>query len=271
MFQKYEEHHDLSMDKPCFFNTDIYRTLKNCTNNTNWHNNIELQYCSYGQGYVLIDSEKYEFSKGDIVVVNSKSIHYTGTLEELKYHCLIISTQLCELAGIEYEQLYFQPLISNPVITDAIKKINKVYYSDDNCKTAILQMLLLKILIELKKNHTVPNEFVNKTSTNRIVIETIKYIKKNYMNKITLDALAKNAFTDKYSLSKKFKSTTGYTIVQYINSYRCEKVIELMRKGIAINEAAIKCGFNNMSFFTRTFKAFTGELPSQYRKKLQLK
>ena len=189
-------------------------------------------------------------------------------MEEIKYHCLIISTQICELAGIEYEQLYFQPLINNPIITDAILEINKVYYSNDECKTAILQMLLLKILIELKKNHTIPNKLVNKASKNHIVIDTIKFIKKNYMNKITLDMLAKNTFTDKYSLSKKFKSTTGFTIVQYINSYRCEKVIELMRKGIAINEAALKCGFNNMSFFTKTFKEFTGELPSKYRNKL---
>jgi YesN/AraC family two-component response regulator len=268
MFEKYEEYHELSMEKPCFFNANIYRSPKNCSNNTNWHSNIELQYCSSGKGYVLIDGEKFEFQEGDVVVVNSKSIHYTDTLDELKYHCLIISTQLCELASIEYEQLFFQPVINNPIITDAIKDITKVYYSDDECKTAILQMLLLKILIELKKNHTIPNKFVNKSSNNHIIINTIKYIKKNYSNKLTLDILAKNAFTDKYSLSKKFKSTTGYTIVQYINSYRCEKVIELKRKGISINEAAIKCGFNNMSFFTKTFKAFTGELPSQYRKKL---
>lgn len=268
MFEKYEEYHDLSMEKPCFFNANIHRTLKNCSNNTNWHNNIELQYCSSGQGYVLIDSEKIEFNKGDIVVVNSKSIHYTGTMDEIKYHCLIISAQLCELAAIDYEQLYFEPIITNPIIAETIKKINKVYFSDDECRIAKLQMLLLKILIELKTNHTIPNKFIDKSSKNHIVIDTIKFIKKNYMNKITLDILAKNVFTDKYSLSKKFKSTTGFTIVQYINSYRCEKVISLMRKGVSINEAAIKCGFNNMSFFTRTFKEFTGELPSKYRKKL---
>ena len=149
-----------------------------------------------------------------------------------------------------------------------MKCANCVYYSNDDCKIATLQMLLLRILIELKKNHTVSSKFVNKNSTNHIVMDTIKYIKKNYMNKITLDILAKNAYTDKYNLSKKFKSATSYTIIQYINSYRCEKAIELMRKGVSINEAAIKCGFNNMSFFTKTFKAFTGELPSQYRKKL---
>ena len=268
MFQKYEEYHNLSMEIPCFFNANIHRTLKNCSNNTNWHENIELQYCSSGHGYVLLNGERYEIKEGDTVVVNSRAIHYTGTSDDIKYHCLIISTQLCELASIEYEQLLFQPLIDNPVITDAIKEINEVYYSQDDCKTARLQLLMLKILIELKKHHTVSSKFVNKSSTNNIVMETIRFIKKNYMNRITLDILAKNAFTDKYNLSKKFKSATSYTIVQYINSYRCEKVIELMRKGIAINEAAIKCGFNNMSFFTKTFKAFTGELPSQYRKKL---
>ena len=35
---------------------------------------------------------------------------------------------------------------------------------------------------------------------------------------------------------------------------------------IILSEAAMLCGFNNMSFFTKTFKQYIGTLPSEVKK-----
>lgn len=78
--------------------------------------------------------------------------------------------------------------------------------------------------------------------------------------------ISKNVYIDKYSLSRNFKSLTGQTVFQYINNYRCSKVTELIINGMPINEAAKMCGFNNMSFFSRTFKKAKGKLPSECKK-----
>lgn len=265
---RYEEYNVISKNLPCVFHSNIERTNLKYSKHTNWHENLEIELCTKGEGFILLDGERQEFQKGDIAVINSNVIHYTGTNTALNYDCLIIDTKFSELTGINPQNLCFKPLIKSDTIKDQFTEITKIYNNlSDICATAKLQTAVLKILIELREQYTV---FENVQSGGskyfEAVKETIRFIKENYSTKITLDTLSKNVYTDKYTLSKKFKEVTGSTIVQYINSYRCEKAIELIRDGNPINEAAVKCGFNNMSFFTRTFKSYTGKLPSKYAK-----
>ncbi len=264
---RYEEYESIPQNLPCVFHKGIKRTSINYSKNTNWHDNLEIELCTKGQGFILLDGDRYEFKKGDVAIVNSNVIHYTGTNTSLAYDCLIIDTKFCKMADIDPATLCFKPLITSDAITASFAEITEIYNSPDICHIAKLQSAILKILIVLRENYTVFERAIgsnNKYFEN--VKETIRFIRENYSQKITLENLAKNVYTDKFSLSKKFKEVTGNTIVQYINSYRCEMAIQLIREGSPINEAAIKCGFNNMSFFTRTFKAHTGKLPSEYKK-----
>lgn len=95
----------------------------------------------------------------------------------------------------------------------------------------------------------------------------IRFIREHYAERLTLERIAANSLTDKYSLSRKFKELTGQTVVQFINGYRCERIKDLIRDGMPVSEAAVQCGFNNMSFFTKTFKKYTAKLPSEYKRK----
>ena len=96
------------------------------------------------------------------------------------------------------------------------------------------------------------------------VKEAIKYIRENYAHKFTLDELARFIHIHKYTLCHNFKKATGQTVVQYINNYRCQKAGSFIKKGDSITQASLKCGFENASFFTKTFKKYIGVLPSKY-------
>lgn len=120
-------------------------------------------------------------------------------------------------------------------------------------------------MIELAENHCTEIKDTAKPKSFESIKKTIDYIRNNYSKKISLDELAKNAAIDKYVLSREFKKFTGQTIVEYINSFRCQKASDYIISGYNISEAAQMCGFDNLSFFTKTFKRHMGILPSKIK------
>lgn len=266
-YEGYKTNSEIS-DPPCiiFLKEDRnYSKSKACAN---WHDDLELQLCSKGSGYIIINGEKYAFKSGDIAVINSDFIHYTGSDEAISFYSVIIDSAFCRAADIDCSSIRFDMFPNDGLISEITDDILKIYYSEHTvCKKAKLQMSVLKLLITLRERHTVSQNTEFKLGMGfEQVKAAVEFIRANYDQRLTLDMIAKNALTDKYRLSHCFKAFTGLTIFQYINDYRCEVAKSLIRNGLMINEAAAQCGFNNASFFTRTFKRYTGKFPSYYKK-----
>ena len=269
---RYEDYSQIKEHIPCVVNHDIVRTKLKLSDTANWHHNIELQLCCEGSGFVILDGVRTEIGVGDIVAVNCNTIHFTGTDDYIKYHCIIIDNDFCISSGIDCSDIQFENTFKNPLIMNSIIETVEIYKNpDDICYKAKLQYLILKILIEIRTYHTksisVPKYDIKFFKE---VKDAILYIQSNYDKKITLEELSKETYIDKYTLSKKFKEFTGITIVNYINNYRCKMALSVIQNGEQINNAARLCGFNNISFFTKTFKKYTGNLPSFYKKKPSL-
>ena len=266
---RYEDYSQIKERTPCVVNSDIIRTKHKLSDTANWHNNIEIQICCEGSGYVILNGVRTEIDMGDIVAVNCNTIHFTGTDDYIKYHCIIIDNDFCRNSGIDCADIQFENIFKNRKIENSITETVETYKnSDDICYKAKLQRLILEILIEMRLHHT-ESTSLSKYDTKyfKEVKEAILYIQSNYKKKITLEDLSKAMYIDKYTLSKKFKAFTGITIVDYINDYRCKMALSMIQKGEQINSAARNCGFNNISFFTKTFKRHIGNLPSFYKKK----
>lgn len=134
------------------------------------------------------------------------------------------------------------------------------------CRTAKLNELVLKILIELVCFHSTSAVLpYAESKALKNVKATVRYIRENYSSKITLDEIAKTVYTDKYALCREFKKSTGQTITEYANRYRCQKAADYITEGHTVTQAALLCGFENLSFFTKTFKKYMGKLPKYYK------
>ena len=56
-----------------------------------------------------------------------------------------------------------------------------------------------------------------------------------------------------------------------MNEYRIIHSMKLLaEKPLSINEICYESGFNNFSYFNKTFKEYTQKSPSQYRKSLKI-
>jgi len=261
---RHEEYTDASGQAPFILNNNIKRTAHLCSESQNWHENIEIQFCKEGEGGVLIDGKCHAFSKGSIALIDSNAVHYTFSKTTMVYSCIIVSTYFCKQMGIDYQRLSFVPLLQNEKLSGLFEEICDVYQKESPLRVARLSNLLLSMLILIVDDYS---SVKRSSGIEQKELATVKkvllYIRENYHTKITLDSIAEHVLTDKYTLCKIFKANTGQTIFENINAYRCMRAAEYIASGKNVCESANLCGFENNSFFTKTFKRYMGILPSK--------
>jgi two-component system response regulator YesN len=96
----------------------------------------------------------------------------------------------------------------------------------------------------------------------------INYIDANYDKPIGLTDIAKASHVSVSRLAHVFKEQMGITLIDYLTGVRIERAKQLL---LATNqnctEICFQSGFNNQSYFTRTFKRLVGSTPRQFRVK----
>ena len=153
-------------------------------------------------------------------------------------------------------------------LSELLENLCDIYKKDGSLRLARLNHLLLAILIEIVNGYSTVKDRGNLEQRELATVKRVLlYIRENYQAKVTLDSIAKHVLTDKYTLCKIFKKCTGQTIFENINAYRCMKAAEYISCGKTVCEAAGLCGFENNSFFTKTFKKHMGVLPSKFSKR----
>jgi len=98
----------------------------------------------------------------------------------------------------------------------------------------------------------------------------INYIDANYDKPITLAEIARASHLSVSRLAHIFKEQMGLTIIDYLTSVRIERAKELLlATDQNCTEICFQVGYNNQSYFTRTFKELVGTTPRQFRARNQ--
>jgi len=262
---RFEDYSKLNGSFPCVINANIKRTSTILSDVANWHTNIEIQHIASGEGFVILDNKKIPVSAGDVITVNSGQIHYTGTESEIVYDCIIVDDGFCRYLGID-EGYSFANVIKS---REAEEKLRRIVAHSCGKKDALwqarLSLYLADSLIALAEQ-CANRQKAYCMKNGEEIKKAILFIQYNFSDKLTLDKIAKHVLLDKFTLSRIFKKATNMTVFEYINSYRITVASSMIKSGKTVSEAAMLCGYNNLSFFTRTFKKHTGCLPSHYNK-----
>lgn len=98
------------------------------------------------------------------------------------------------------------------------------------------------------------------------IIDSINYIESNLYNKISLDDISLHAGVSKYYLHRIFKSLTGESIMEYVNSRKLTSSIdELINTNMRIIDIALDYGFDYEQSYIRAFKKKFGYTPLKIR------
>lgn len=104
------------------------------------------------------------------------------------------------------------------------------------------------------------------STSNTSIISAIEYIDNNLNKRLTLDQVSSKVYLSDYYFSKLFKRETRLSFSVYLNARKIQKAMLLLRESEkSINEISDALGFTRLSYFSQTFKKYTGIAPTKYR------
>ena len=99
-----------------------------------------------------------------------------------------------------------------------------------------------------------------------VIYKALEFIKKNYMNKISLADVADVAHISPSYFSKIFKEEMGCNFNTYLNEVRVTMSKRLLLDdSVSLVDIAFLTGYEDQSYFSKVFKKMTGISPGKYR------
>lgn len=257
------ENHDFPDGIPIIYHDDLRFWGGNFREYSNWHENPEILLVTKGEGYFERDTERLHLSVGDMFVITADVLHAIWTESSVKYGCMIIDSAFCEKNGFPCDFVSFPEIINgDPALTESYLAVREEYKSDAPYKMARVRSALLLFLVRLYTGYAREGTAGGRESTIAGVIrDTVKYVHTHYEQRLSLDGIARKMGVSRYYLCREFRRYTGQTLFQYINTVRCKSAREMIAAGSTVSEAAMSSGFDNMSYFTRTYRRCFGILP----------
>lgn len=263
----YENKKDFSREKPFVFHINKIDEKGICVN---WHENIELLYIAKGRGRVILENVAYEIKSGQIAVVNSSHLHNIIADEEIESHCLIIEEDFLRGCNLSAKNVLFERVIDNERIVECFKKIAKEHEEKEKHFVQQIKAEVLTIMVEMMRSHIdyVSNdEFSQKNKKLSVVRRIIDYLNEHFEEETDVAKMADVLGYSKYYITHLFKEMVGCSIVHYVNELRCRHAkSKLTDADYTIDEIAKMYGFGEASYFTKVYKKYIGELPSDTKK-----
>lgn len=250
--------------------------------NMHFHNLLEIGYCHYGDGDLVIEDDLYRFGAGMISCIPANFLHVTRSDAGVRafWEYLYIdpesilrqwgkSTQeIREILDAVGKKSFFVRLEESPVIAALIRTIfdemqcTGAHYRE--CVRGIVYALLFEIA---RLNGREAGQSVGKNISLQLE-SAIEYVDKNYPNDFKIADLANECHMSETHFRRIFQEKMNMTPVEYVNFVRVRKACELIDKtDISMEDVAEKVGFATPSTFNRNFRRIIGTSPYQWKKR----
>lgn len=171
------------------------------------------------------------------------------TLNNINYQLILLIYKILKHLSIDPEKEFGDEFTQYRKV-NLMQSINEMVSFFDN--------MLNNIFIAL--------EAVKRPTNSRLMGVVKDYILSNYAKEITLDKLSELVHLTPTYVSKLFKQEFDETLIDFIIKVRISKAKELLREGIyKSNEVCKMVGFNDVKYFYKIFKKYTGLKPSDYK------
>ena len=250
-----------------------------------WHDEMEIIYEKKGQGVVTVDFRQYRVNALTIILILPGQLHSIEQYQDytMEYENIIFNPNMLIPKNLDTCTTDFiQPLLHRKITVPTVFTPVYPYYKDivatiDACdeigKTQpqgyelyIKSMLFQFFFILNNRCRNLVNPAANRKALDKIK-PILKYVENHYAEKITISDIAQVADFSESHFMRYFKETMGTSFIEYLKEYRLTMSARLLQSSEAsILDIASEVGFDNLSYFNRSFKKRYGVTPSQFRK-----
>ncbi len=249
-----------------------------------YHPEIELVYVNGGSGKRQIGSHISYYTNGDLILIGSNLPHCGFTDDETgnKYETVIQMrpdflgdfTHLPETAHLK--SLFERARCGIAFGAETKKALGERIGSMDTLPPfrRLLEMIAILSELEAATDFRILNAegftLDLQVQDNERINKVFNFVKDNYQKNVSLEEVAGMANMAVPSFCRYFKKVTKKTFTRFVNEYRVVHASKLLAENnMGITDICFESGFNNFSYFNKTFKEFTGKNASQYRQELR--
>lgn len=253
-----------------------------------WHEEWEAGIILEGTGLFAAGKEKFVLHPGEGFFANSQVLHGCWDLENSgsKYHSIVFHPRLVggSLDSVFYQN-YLQPLLANhaleglhlsPEISWQRKFLENIEAAWQACAGEAfgyefqVRSALSELMLLLQQN--IPDSRKPPSTKQQRDAERIKamlqYIHDHCADELNTKIIAQAAAVSESECLRCFRSTIGTTPIQYVRQHRIQKAVQLLTTTeLPVSVISEQCGFQDVSYFTKTFREMKGCAPTAFRRK----
>ena len=240
-----------------------------------WHatDAITILFVQGGEGSIVCAERSYPLGAGTICLIGRGKYHYTLPEHPEAYvrSKIFIPFSLFEkiLALFPNEKIHRmkeKTFVYSPLSAKAKQEAERIFQSllssDAADREASFVAASLQLLILLDRFSS-----ADILAAQNPIAQAVEYINRNLSKELSMDEICEALHISKYHFCRKFKQSTGMTVMNYILKTRITLARDMLSSTQnSITEISMKCGFSSVSYFCRVFKTDVGKTPSDFRK-----
>ncbi len=251
-------------------------------NNLHFHNLIEIGYCHYGAGELVIEEDQYRFGAGMVSCIPANFLHVTKSDNNVRafWEYLYISpADILKQQGKPMQETrniidavnksaFFIKVEENPIFVTLIRAIFEEMQNKNTYYRECVGGLAYTLLYEIARFNGRGNAQSCGKNNSLQLENAIEYVERNYPNNFKIADLANECHMSETHFRRVFQEKMNMTPVEYVNFVRIKKACELIDKtDISMEDVAEKVGFITPSTFNRNFRRIIGTSPYQWKKR----
>lgn len=256
------------------------------------HKYIEVLYCISGAHEIFLNRERYTFSKGDMVLINSRELHQINAITDemsnyivVRFEPDILYTSYQNAFELKYllpfslnesatKKVFTSDVIENTFLPDVFHELLKDYTNKTYCYEFAIRTNICRIFLWIlrywNQNGLTVHSAINDDRLIKQFKPVLEYINKNCTQNISAWDMAEFCHMSYSYFSRTFKKVVNKSFREYLNYQRIRQAALLLATtDLSITDIAMQTGFSSSSYFIQQFKLIKHVSPKLFRNKFR--